>query len=160
MKQIFFSINQITHSMAILHTSCGPQQTNKEFLREMSGKFYPIDFMLILTDWSVMISDTAYHKKTPSNQFISFCFLLDAIIFISEHLPDNCMIYWCQEAIIQLYHTYSQHHTIPKLNCIPFFCVKFQSHDVKFSFFIVHVLCYQTFMLFLFSDHFIKLDAI
>lgn len=29
----------------------------------MSGKFYPIDFMLILTDWSVMISDTAYHKK-------------------------------------------------------------------------------------------------
>lgn len=33
----------------------------------MSGKFYPIDFMLILTDWSVMISDTAYHKKTPSN---------------------------------------------------------------------------------------------
>lgn len=110
----------------------------------MSGKFYPIDFMLILTDWSVMISDTAYHKKTPSNQFISFCFLLDAIIFISEHLPDNCMIYWCREAIIQLYHTYSQHHTIPRLNCIPFFCVKFQSHDVKFSFFIVHVLCYQT----------------
>lgn len=29
----------------------------------MNGKFYPIDFMLILTDWSVMISDTAYPKK-------------------------------------------------------------------------------------------------
>lgn len=37
----------------------------------MNGKFYPIDFMLILTDWSVMISDTAYPKK-PTRPISSY----------------------------------------------------------------------------------------